>query len=150
MSKACSPQIPEFSQKTTWPGFEPGRAIAPIPHCNWNSPFKKRPRGQICPIQNLGKKLERKHIQRDLFQYRNCKLKQNVESIFYRTFKVHSKVTFQSRSTAIFVRNLRQGFWFFARSWSREIHKNTKNTAKFGRNLIKYMSVQHIWNLFQL
>ena len=25
-----------------------------------------------------------------------------------------------------------------------------KNTAKFGRNLIKYMSVQHIWNLFQL
>ena len=31
-------------------------------------------------------------------------------SIFYRTFKVHSKVTFQSRSTAIFVGNLRQGF----------------------------------------
>ena len=26
----------------------------------------------------------------------------------------------------------------------REIHKNTKNTVKFGRNLIKYMSVQHI------
>ena len=25
-----------------------------------------------------------------------------------------------------------------------EIHKNMKNTAKFGRNLIKYMSVQHI------
>ena len=33
---------------------------------------------------------------------------------------------------------------------SREIHKNIKNTAKFGRNLIEYMSVQHIWNLFQL
>ena len=33
---------------------------------------------------------------------------------------------------------------------SCKIHKNTKNTAKFGRNLIKYMSVQHIWNLFQL
>ena len=31
-------------------------------------------------------------------------------SIFYCTFKVHSKVTFQSRSTAIFVGNLRQGF----------------------------------------
>ena len=29
-------------------------------------------------------------------------------------------------------------------SQSREIHKNTKNTVKFGRNLIKYMSVQHI------
>ena len=64
----------------------------------------------ICPLQNLGKKLERKHTRRDLFQYRNCKLKQNVESIFYRTYKVHSKVTFQSRSTAIFVGNLRQGF----------------------------------------
>ena len=25
---------------------------------------------------------------------------------------------------------------------SCEIHKNTQNTAKFGRNLIKYMSVQ--------
>ena len=33
---------------------------------------------------------------------------------------------------------------------SREIHKNMKNTAKFGRNLVKYMSVQHIWHLFQL
>ena len=27
---------------------------------------------------------------------------------------------------------------------SREIHKNTQNTVKFGRNLIKYMSVKHI------
>ena len=27
---------------------------------------------------------------------------------------------------------------------SREIHKNVKNTAKFGRNLIRYMSVQLI------
>ena len=26
---------------------------------------------------------------------------------------------------------------------SCEIHKNMQNTAKFGRNLIKYMSVQH-------
>ena len=31
-------------------------------------------------------------------------------SIFYRIFKVHSKVTLQSHSTAIFVGNLRQGF----------------------------------------
>ena len=60
-------------------------------------------KGTICPRQNLGKKLERKHTRRDLFQYRNWKLQQIVESIFYRTFKVHSKVTFQSRSTAIFV-----------------------------------------------
>ena len=33
------------------PGFEPGRAIAPIPHCNWNCPFKKRPRGQFVPFK---------------------------------------------------------------------------------------------------
>ena len=31
-----------------------------------------------------------------------------------------------------------------------KIHKNTQNTAKFGRNLIKYMSVQQFWNLSQL
>ena len=43
-----------------------------------------------------------------------------------------------------------QGFWYFAPSQSREIHKNTQNTAKFGRNLIKYMSVQRIWNFSQL
>ena len=39
-----------------------------------------------------------------------------------------------------------QGLWYFALSQSREIHKNMQNTAKFGRNLIKYTSVQHIWN----
>ena len=33
---------------------------------------------------------------------------------------------------------------------SSGIHKNTQNTAKFGKNLIKYMPVQHIWNLSQL
>ena len=47
-----------------------------------------------------------------------------------------------------------QGFWYFARSWSREIQVNLRNsqkhenTAKFGRNLIKYMSVQHSWTYF--
>ena len=30
---------------------------------------------------------------------------------------------------------------------SREIHKNTRNPAKFARNLTKYMSPQHIWKL---
>ena len=30
---------------------------------------------------------------------------------------------------------------------SREIHKNTRNPAKFTRNLTKYMSAQHIWKL---
>ena len=33
---------------------------------------------------------------------------------------------------------------------SREIHNNVRNTAKFARNLIKYLSIQHIWNLFRL
>ena len=62
----------------------------------------------IVPLRNgQGKKKhERKHKRRVLFQYRNCKLKQNVKSIFYRTFKVPSRVTFQSRSDAIFVGNL--------------------------------------------
>ena len=30
---------------------------------------------------------------------------------------------------------------------SREIHKNTRNPAKFARNLTKYMSEKHIWKL---
>ena len=38
-----------------------------------------------------------------------------------------------------------QGFWHFARLQSRKIHKNTQNTAKFGRSLIKYMSVQQFF-----
>ena len=46
--------------------------------------------------------------------------------------------------------NTRQGFWYFARSRSREIQVNPRNPPKFGKNLNKYMSVQHIWNLFQL
>ena len=33
---------------------------------------------------------------------------------------------------------------------SCEIHKNVRNTAKFARNLIKYLSIQHIWNLSRL
>ena len=33
---------------------------------------------------------------------------------------------------------------------SCEIHKNTQNTAKFPRHLIKYMSVHQFWNLSQL
>ena len=61
--------------------------------------LKKMVKGTICPLQNLGKKLERKHTRRVLSRYRNCKLKQNVESIFSCTFKVHSKVMFQSHFT---------------------------------------------------
>ena len=47
------------------------------------------------------------------------------------------------------VNDAAQGLWYFARSWSHEIHKSMQNTAKFGRNLMRYMSVQHIWNLSQ-
>ena len=139
-----------LSQMIQWQGLSQAAPLRQSRTAIGIVPLKNGQGDNNCPLQNLGKKLERKHTRRDLFQYRNCKLKQNVESIFYRTCKVHSKVTFQSRSTAIFVENLRRGFWFFARSRSREVHKNTKNTAKFGTNLIKYMSVQHIWNLFQL
>ena len=43
---------------------------------------------------------------------------------------------------------LRGWVWIFSgiaqSAKSRKIHKSTKNTVKFGRNLIKYMSVQHI------
>ena len=68
-------------------------------------------KGKICPPHNLGKKLKRKHTRRGLVQYRNWKLKQNVESIFYRTFKVHSKVTCQSCSTEHIHLMLNQEWW---------------------------------------
>ena len=36
--------------------------------------LKKMAKGTICPLQNLGKKVERKHTRRDLVQYRNLTL----------------------------------------------------------------------------
>ena len=41
----------EAHRGLTVTGFEPGRAIAPIPHCKLNCPFKKRPRGQLVPFK---------------------------------------------------------------------------------------------------
>ena len=73
--------------------------------------LKKTVKETICPLQNLGKKLERKHTRRVLSRYRNCKLKQNVESIFSCTFKVHSKVTFQSHFTEHVRLMLNQAWW---------------------------------------
>ena len=73
--------------------------------------LKKTVKGTIWPLQNLGKKLERKHTRRVLSRYRNCKLKQNVESIFSCTFKVHSKVTFQSHFTEHVRLMLNQAWW---------------------------------------
>ena len=80
-------------------GFEPGPRHCANPTLQLKLSLKKTVKGTICPLQNLGKKIERKQTRRVLSQYRNSKLKQNVENIFHRTFKVHSKVTFQSRST---------------------------------------------------
>ena len=37
--------------KVQYAEFEPGRAIAPIPHCNWSCPLKKQPRGQFVPFK---------------------------------------------------------------------------------------------------
>ena len=76
-----------------------------------------------------------------------------IRLITYRkkVFYCYDKLTFSRKFPKLFVTALiKQGFRYFARSRSSEIHKNAKNTAKFGRNLIKFMSVQHIWNLFQL
>ena len=41
-----------------------------------------------------------------------------------------------------------QGFWYFAWSQSREIHKTTQNTAKFGRNLIIVCTTYVIFETF--
>ena len=43
-----------------------------------------------------------------------------------------------------------QGFWYFARLQSSEIHKTTQNTAKFGRNLIKFPFLYNIFETSQL
>ena len=42
---------------------------------------------------------------------------------------------------------LKQGFWYFARSRSREFQVNPRNPAKFAKNLTKYMSPQNSWKL---
>ena len=73
--------------------------------------LKKNSQGDNLSPSKFREKLKRKHTQRVLFQYRNCKLKQNVESIFYRAFKVHSKVTFQSCSTDQICLMLKQVWW---------------------------------------
>ena len=118
-------------------GFEPGHAIAPIPHCNWNCPLKKTAKATICPLQNLGKKLERKHTRRHLVQYRNCKLKQNVESTFYGTFKVHSKVTFQSRSTKQERLMLNLAWWMHLAILKHVTSKTCSNIRKLFRSKSK-------------
>ena len=97
--------------------------------------LKKTVKGTICPLQNLGKKLERKHTQRVLSRYRNCKLKQNVESIFSCMFKVHSKVTFQSHFTEHVRLMLNQAWWthmaifttLFTNMWTQKFKSRLHN-----------------------
>ena len=75
-------------------GFEPGRAIAPIPHCSWNCPLKKWPRGQFCPLQNFGGKMQEEAHTKKFSSVHKLQVKtERVKyKLFYRTFKVHSKV----------------------------------------------------------
>ena len=62
--------------------------------------LKKTAKGTICPLQNLGGKTRKEAHTKRFISVQKLQAKQNMESIFYRTFKDHSKfVTFQSRST---------------------------------------------------
>ena len=51
------------------------------------------------------------------------------------------------------VNDAAQGLWYFTRSWSHEIQVNPWNSRKHAkyRNIwyVRYVSVQHIWNLSQ-
>ena len=51
----------------------------------------------ICPLQNLGKNLERKHTWRNLVQYRNCQLNQNMHGKYILSHIVRSKFILKSR-----------------------------------------------------
>ena len=51
-------------------------------------PYKNSQQDNLSPSK-FTEKLERKCAQRDLVQYSNCKLKQNVEGVFYRTLLLH-------------------------------------------------------------
>ena len=68
-------------------------------------------KGTICPLQNLGEKTRKEAHTKRFISVQNWKLKQNMESMFYRTFKVHSKVTFQSCSTEHVRLMVNQAWW---------------------------------------
>ena len=107
--------------------------------------LKKTAKATICPLQNLGKKLERKHTRRHLVQYRNCKLKQNVESTFYGTFKVHSKVTFQSRSTKHERLMLNLAWWMHLAILKHVTSKTCSNIRKLFRSKSKPEWIREKW-----
>ena len=45
-------------------GFEPGRAIAPIPHCNWNCPLKNGQGDNLSPSKFREKTRKEAHMKR--------------------------------------------------------------------------------------
>ena len=78
-----------------------------------------------------------------------------------KTVGLVSAVCQRVRHHLWFMLSFLQGFWYFARlrrelqnsgksAKSRKIHENARNTRKFARNNIKYISVWHIWNLSRL
>ena len=79
-----------------FPGFEPGRAIVPIPRCNWNCPLKNGQGDNLSPSKFM-ENLKRKHTWRDLLQYRNCRLNQNMHGKCILSHIVHSKFILKSR-----------------------------------------------------
>ena len=95
--------------------------------------LKKTAKGTICPPQNLGKKLERKHTWSKRFSLvqNYCKVKQNVESIFYCTFKVHPKVTFQSRPTEHIHLMLNQTWWMHLAIFNMSHRKRVRTLESF-------------------
>ena len=44
--------------------FEPGRAIAPIPHCNWNCPLKNGQGDNLSPSKFREKTRKEAHMKR--------------------------------------------------------------------------------------
>ena len=45
-------------------GFEPGHAIAPIPHCNWNCPLKNGQGNNLSPSKFREKTRKEAHTKR--------------------------------------------------------------------------------------
>ena len=80
--------IIKFEGLYAYPGFEPGRAIAPIPHCNWNCPLNGQG-DNLSPSKFTGKTLKEVHMKR-LSSVQKLKLKQNMESVFYHTLLSHA------------------------------------------------------------
>ena len=125
-----------WNQKIFSPFSQPQNlSVAPLGHLtDWNERFPYPYFGWGLPLQ--GSKLKKSSGHLLATNWRNI-----VARCKFLVASLYINVNDAAHS---------QGFWYFTLSQSSEIHKNTQNTPKFGRNLIKYMSVQHIWNFYQL